>query len=358
MLEQNIEQNKVYDAAIVGAGPAGVSCAVWLARLGLAPVLLDAAAEVGGLCRRNPFPEDWNASLPGVSGAQVADNLARSLELAGVPLRLSCRVHSIRRETGPRAGQEAGREAGQQTGQQPGEPAGEQVWQGGAAFKVACGADSTLLSCRHVVLASGVRARGLARAELAPAGRILTGPGEHIVAQDFRGLRVAVLGGGDNAFENALYVAERGAASVRVHARSVRAQQQFVRRLAPSQLAVGPYTVDPASLSVDGRVYDMLLVFYGWEPCVDFTEGLDLRRTPAGFVASDAATAQTSCDGVYAIGEVTQRQHPCVVTALADGVTAAKAIQARIEHAGRPWVEWGSSSVGPEASWTPHTSFT
>ena len=105
------------------------------------------------------------------------------------------------------------------------------------------------------------------------------------------GLHVAVLGGGDNAFENALYVAGRGAASVRVYARHVRAQQQFVRRLAPQQVAVGPYHVDPASLSVDGQAYDMLLVFYGWEPCVDFTDGLDLRHTPAGFIATDAATA-------------------------------------------------------------------
>ncbi|MBV6305652.1 NAD(P)/FAD-dependent oxidoreductase [Candidimonas humi] len=300
------EQNRVYDAAIVGAGPAGASCAVWLARLGLAPVLLDAAGSVGGLCRRNPFPEDWNASLPGVSGDQVADNLARSLELAAVPLRLSCRVRRIQRE----GGQASGRES--------------------AGFTVACD-DGSKLSCRHVVLASGVRARGLPGAVAAPAGRILVGPGELIVAQDFRGLHVAVLGGGDNAFENALYVAGRGAASVRVYARHVRAQQQFVRRLAPQQVAVGPYQVDPALLSVDGRAYDMLLVFYGWEPCVDFTDGLDLRHTPVGFIATDAATAQTSCDGVYAIGEVAQRQHPCVVTALADGVTAAKAIQARIE---------------------------
>lgn len=312
-----LEQNRVYDAAIVGAGPAGASCAVWLARLGLAPVLLDAAAEVGGLCRRNPFPDDWNASLPGLSGAQVADNLARSLNLAGVPLRLSSRVRRIQRERG----QERRREE--------------------AGFTVACDEDSGLLSCRHVVLASGVRARRLPGAELAPAGHVLTGPGEHIVAQDFRGLRVAVLGGGDNAFENALYVADRGAASVRVHARHVRAQQQFVRRLAPRQVAVGPYEVDPASLSVDGQAYDMLLVFYGWEPCVDFTGGLDLRRTPAGFVETDPATAQTRCEGVYAVGEVAQRQHPCVVTALADGVTAAKAIQARIESGGAAHGEAG-----------------
>ncbi len=60
----------------------------------------------------------------------------------------------------------------------------------------------------------------------------------------------------------------------------------------------------------------------------------ELRRTARGYVATDAVTAQTSCAGVYAIGEVAQRQHPCVVTALADGVVAAKAIQASIEQNG------------------------
>src|SRR5690606_25501290 len=162
---------------------------------------------------------------------------------------------------------------------------------------------------------------------------VLVGPGAHIVAQDFRGKRVAVLGGGDNAFENALYAQERGATGVHIYARNLRAQQQFVRRVAPQSMTQGPYRVDPAARTVDGRPYDVIMVFYGWEPCMEFAQDLGLQRTAQGFIATDSQTAQTSHAGVYAIGEVTQRQHPCVVTALADGVTAAKAIQARIEAA-------------------------
>src|SRR3546814_33255 len=73
------------------------------------------------------------------------------------------------------------------------------------------------------------------------------------------------------------------------------------------------------------------MVFYGLWPCVGFARNLNLRRGDNGFVATDPVTAQTSHDLVYAIGELAQRQHPCVVTAMADGIAAAKAIQARIE---------------------------
>src|SRR5690606_41496161 len=74
-----------YDAAIVGGGPAGASCAVWLARLGFSPVLLEGRDVLGGLCRVNPFLDEWNASLPGMTGAPVADNLALSPRPAGRP---------------------------------------------------------------------------------------------------------------------------------------------------------------------------------------------------------------------------------------------------------------------------------
>ncbi|SHH49399.1 NAD(P)/FAD-dependent oxidoreductase [Pollutimonas bauzanensis] len=304
---------KAFDALIIGAGPAGVSCAVWLARLGFSPALLEAGAQVGGLCRDNPFIDEWNASLPGVSGPQVADNLALSLRQAMVPLWLSCAV---------------GRVAPADSG-----------------FAVTGAGLPGQLLARHIVLATGVRARPLADAGADPAGGpgaeapaaaappagILVGPGAHIVAQDFRGKRVAVLGGGDNAFENALYAMEHGAAKVHIYARTIRAQRQFVRKVPPAGVSAGGYRVDAAGRSVNGEPYDLLLVFYGWEPCMRFADALGLQRSAQGFIATDMQTAQTSCQGVYAIGEVAQRQHPCVVTALADGVTAAKAIQAKIE---------------------------
>src|SRR3546814_10871878 len=126
--------------------------------------------------------------------------------------------------------------------------------------------------------------------------------------RDFHHLRVAVLGGGDNAFENALYAMEHGASMVRIYARTVRAQRQFVQRIPGRQVMEGDYVVDAVHKTVNGREFDLLLVFYGWEPCVGFARNLNLRRGDNGFVDTDPVTAQTSNDLVYAIGELAQRQ--------------------------------------------------
>jgi len=308
MNKRLMHDEQTYDAIIIGAGAGGASCALWLARLGLAPLLIEAGAQVGGLCLAHPFPDDWNASLPGHTGPEVAENFAISLRRAQVPLLLSQPVMAV-----------------------------ESI-SGGFAVTTREGA----VRGRHLVLATGTRARTLADADAETAsdrGRpfpgVLVGPGDHIVAQNFSGLRVAVLGGGDNGFENALYALDHGAEEVHVYARTIRAQRQFVRRLPSSRVVLGEYKVDPRARTVNGRAYDLVMVFYGWEPCVGFARGLGLARSARGFIETDMVTSQTSCEGVYAVGEVAQRFHPCVVTAMADGVTAAKAIQARIESSGR-----------------------
>jgi len=293
-----------YDAVIVGGGPAGASCAIWLARLGLAPLLVEAGAQPGGLANDNPFADDWIAVLPGVTGQQVAANIAASVQAAGVPLRLRTRALQARRA-----------------------PAG---------FEVELAAHDqapVTVRSRALVIASGVRARGLPGhpADAAWPG-VFIGPGSSIMAQDYAGLSVAVLGGGDNAYENFIYVRNRGARSVHLYARSVRAQQQWVARAGHQGVHVGPYRVDPAARTVDGCAYDLILVFYGWQPQAAFAEGLGLRCDERGYIRTDAVTAEASVPDVYAIGEVAHRMHPCVVTSMADGVVAAKAIQRRWER--------------------------
>ncbi|KNE27702.1 NAD(P)/FAD-dependent oxidoreductase [Achromobacter spanius] len=297
---------QMHDAVIVGGGPAGASCALWLARLGLSPILIEASARLGGLAQDNPFADDWIAVLPGVTGQQVADNIDASVRAAQVPLRMETLV------------------------------VGVVPCKGGIEASLA-GADGsrTQVRGRTLVIASGVRAKGLPDH---PAGAswpgVLIGPGSPIVAQDYSGLSVAVLGGGDNAFENYVYVRNRGARAVHLYARSVRAQQQWVTRAGREGVRIGPYTVDPARRSVDGRQYDLILVFYGWEPQAAFADSLQLARDERGYIRTDFATAETSVPDIYAIGEVAHRMHPCVVTSMADGVVAAKAIQRRWERAG------------------------
>ena len=90
-----MHDEQTYDAIIVGAGAGGASCALWLARLGFAPLLIEAGAQVGGLCLAHPFPDDWNASLPGHTGPEVAENFAISLRRAQVPLLLSQPVTAV-----------------------------------------------------------------------------------------------------------------------------------------------------------------------------------------------------------------------------------------------------------------------
>jgi len=325
MSEQQDQQAKaqMHDALIIGAGPAGVSCAVWLARLGFAPVLIEAHHRIGGLCLGHAYHDNWNASLPGRTGTEVARQLAVSVAQANVPVFLNEAVSAVKRQTDPDTDADAQFIVTAHSGKQ---------WR-----------------AHHVVLASGVRARRLpqlgdlskeAQNGIEPLPGILIGPGAHVAAQNFQDKRVAVLGGGDNAFENALYALDHGAACVTIHARSVRAQQQFVRRFlaksaatpAAAQMQGAATRVNPVQRQVNGKHYDLILVCYGWEPCAAFADALALSRDGRGFIATDWATAQTSVAGVYAIGEVAQRQHPCVVTALADGVTAAKAIQARLER--------------------------
>ena len=294
---------QVYDSVIVGGGPAGASCALWLARLGLSPLLVEASERLGGLGNDNPFADDWIAVLPGVTGQQVAANIDASVRAAGVPLRLSTRTTDVR------------------------------PCKGGIEATLAGPGGETTRVRGRLVIASGVRAKGLPDH---PPGAswpgVLIGPGSPIVAQDYSGLSVAVLGGGDNAFENYVYVRNRGARCI--YLRAACAQQQWVQRAGREGVRIGPYQVDPAARSVDGRQYDLILVFYGWEPQAGFADDLRLARDERGYIRTDFATAETSVPDIYAIGEVAHRMHPCVVTSMADGVVAAKAIQRRWERAG------------------------
>lgn len=296
-----MNMQQVYDAVIVGGGPAGVSCAVWLARLGLSPVLMEAGERLGGLAAANPFADDWTAALPGATGLQIAENLARSAQAAGVPVMLKSPVVQALVDEDRFMVESAA----------PGAAASRRALRG-----------------RALVIASGVQARNLAGH--APQARwpgVLVGPGSAIVAQDYAGLSVAVLGGGDNAFENFVYVRGRGARTVHLYSRTVRAQSQWVARAGEAGVHRGAYDVDPVARTVNGRRYDLILVFYGWQPQAAFADGLGLARDERGYIRTDPATAQASLPGVYAIGEVANRMHPCVVTAMADGVVAAKAIQ-------------------------------
>lgn len=291
-------QARMKDALIVGAGPAGASCALWLARLGLSPLLADARGQAGGLLNDSPYRNDWIVTQPGVSGVDLSEGIGLALAAAGVPMLLGAlatkaeRIHAGFRVTFALAGEEKTVEAS------------------------------------RLVIATGVRARS---GGLRPSERVLVGPGPAVASYDFAGKSVAILGGGDNAFENYGFAKRGGGREVHIYARAVRAARMFANEVAPADLHIGPFEADDDNIRVNGRPYDVLLVMFGWEPVPVFDADFSFRKDERGFFQVDFRTCETNESGIFAIGEATALRHPCVVTAMSDGIAAAKAIQRQTE---------------------------
>lgn len=281
------------DVTIIGAGPAGVSCAIWLKQLGFKVLLVDRNDRCGGLQLRNPFTNTWIATSSNVRGTDVASALNENVVAHGVPLRLNTECRAAKRV--------------------------DKAWE--VEF-----ADGSIVLSKMLVLASGVvpRSGGL----IARLG-VLVGPGPQIANTDFSGARLAILGGGDSAFENYLFARQRGAAEITIFARTLRARPELMDQVPPEDVLLGPYEVDKYG-RVNGKSYDQVLVLYGYEAGPSALLGLKPALRPDGFVLTDAS-CETSIPGLYAIGEIAQRAHPCCVTAMADGVIAAKAIQRHLE---------------------------
>ncbi|WP_159991660.1 NAD(P)/FAD-dependent oxidoreductase [Pelistega ratti] len=297
----------IYDAVIIGAGPAGASCAVWLSLLGFKPIIIDRASTVGGLCALNPFPDPWNITAPDLTGEEVSVQIKKSLESARVPVLLEQMVKNIQREE-----------------------ASETL-----LFKVFFEDKEKQLHAirgRNIVIASGVKhKRPVQMKENERYPNILLGPGKHVYKQDFVMKKVAILGGGDNALENAVYVMDRGVRTVDIYARSIRAQKKWLNSINPKQLHIGEYEFDPDNMCINGEKYEIIMVFYGYEPQLDGITHLNLKLKEMGYIWTEEKTAQSSIPGIYAIGESANRMHPCVVTSMADGIVAAKAIQRSLE---------------------------
>ncbi|MEJ2026485.1 MAG: NAD(P)/FAD-dependent oxidoreductase [Limibacillus sp.] len=288
------------ETVILGGGPAGASCALWLKQLGYSPLILEKQPRVGGLQAISPYPNLWLAGAGGPSGTAFAATLQQQLEECGVAVEASAEVTALER--------------------------------GGGGFRVRYRRTNRQefceVECRFLVAATGVRPRD---GGIAPGPGLIFGPGAEIAETDFSGLRVALLGGGDNAFENHGWITAAGAASVTLFARSLRARAALVKAVAAQDLRVGPYSLDPAELTVAGEAFDRIVVLYGRQPNSEVLAGLAPQLDAEGFVKTQLDTAETSIPGLYAIGELARRAHPCCATALADGVTAARAIQDRIE---------------------------
>jgi thioredoxin reductase len=271
---------------IIGGGPAGISCAIWLKKLGVECVLLEASAALGGLQTRSPYENLWIPGVQGKTGQQVAAALADHAKAVGIDARLNCPVISI-----------DGREVTTSEG---------------------------VFTAPYLVVATGSQPR---TGGFTASDRIIIGPGVQMEALEVKGKRVAIFGGGDNAFDQARFVRDRGA-EVTIFTRNFPRAQKLLQDMIPDvPVIIGHLDYFTNSLVANGQAYDYWGIMFGFKAVVPEGLTLDLDN---GYVRVDRF-GETSAPGVFACGEVTNYWHPCVTTSTAHGIQVAKQISLRLQ---------------------------
>jgi thioredoxin reductase (NADPH) len=316
---------------IIGGGPAGMSCALWLRNYGLRPIIIERAPALGGMARRSPYPNDWLLGRPGATARENAEEFARHIAQSTVETWLGAQLQQVRHQSGLRLD---------------------------VAFSDARAAQS--LSCPAMVIATGTEFRGeewLDQVEnarrLAAAGRVHLGPPWAGEPDADLGSHVAVIGGGDNAFDVSRMLLEKGVTvTIVMRSKLPHARPPLVDQLHPYQASgtakvLAERTVaalDEAGSKVRARLngggeleVDHIVLLFGYRPntAERWISALALEQDPNGYLIVDG-NMETSCRGVFAVGDVANPAHPCIATAIASGTVAAREIERRLTRTDVP----------------------
>jgi thioredoxin reductase len=309
---------------VLGAGPAGLSAALWLRKLGFDPRVAETDFRAGGLQNLNFLANDWVLGQTGQTGPMLARRFVEHALAAGVPVTTGLRAVEVTGDAGN--------------------------------FRIRFDGGSTV-DAAAVVIATGTRYR--AEEVLADvhgigqvaAERIVYGPYAFADLDALAGRRVLIVGGGDNAYENARLLAPKASAICLATRSPPRAQQGLAAAIAADVAAERCRVLEPARIQrlreitdglevtlstargVEVIVTDRVHVLAGYEPNTAFigtsfsAEAVAAMRFDAqGYLAVDAA-GRTGAAGVYAAGDVCNPAFPSVVSAIAQGALVAKSIE-------------------------------
>jgi thioredoxin reductase (NADPH) len=293
---------------IIGAGPAGYTAAIYAARAALEPVLV-AGLQPGGQLMITTDVENYPGFAEVIQGPFLMEQMAAQAEHVGTRI-IHDLVSTVDFSARPfRCVLDSG-----------------QVWL----------ADS-------VIVATGAQARWLGL----ESEQRLQGAGVSACATCdgffYRGKRVAVVGGGNTAVEEALYLTHHASHVTLIHRRdTLRAERILQKRLfANPKISVvwdsaveeitasgSPPTVDgvrlrdtktgaESSLSLDG-----VFVAIGHSPTTALFAG-QIAMDAEGYIRTEPGSTRTSVEGVFAAGDVQDKIFRQAVTAAGTGCMAA-----------------------------------
>ena len=307
-----------YDLIIIGSGPAGMTAALYLARGGMSTALVEQSAP-GGQVLSTAEIENYPGFPKGIKGWELADLFSAHLDEYPVE-RLRGEVVSL---------EAPGREGG---------------WY---EARFADGAEP--VQARSVIICTGAHHRALG----APGEDKFTGRGVSYCAicdgNFYRGRDVAVVGGGNSALEEALYLARIVNKVYLIHRREgFRGSKVYVDKVAamPDKIElVTSHVIDEIRgaenmnalavrhvVSGETRIIPVegLFVYVGMQPLSGFLPAA-LDMDAQGFVKTDAEM-QTNLPGLFAAGDVRAKLCRQVSSAVGDGATAATSALSYLER--------------------------
>lgn len=287
----------MYDIIIVGAGPAGMTAALYARRAGRSVLILE-KEMVGGQITYSPCVENY-PSVKKISGMELADNLFEQINDLGAEIEFET-VVSVEAD--------------------------------GHIRRVIC--EGASYEARAVIIASGAKHRklGLDREEE------LIGRGVSYCAvcdgAFFRDKTTAVVGGGNTALQDALYLSDICKKVYLIHRRdSFRGDLELVNKLrnltnveiiTPANITalLGDEQISAVELDNGRRILiDGLFVAVGQSPeNTPFSSVIDLDNN--GY-ADSSEDCGTRTQGIFVAGDCRKKTVRQLATAVADGATAA-----------------------------------
>ncbi len=289
------------DAAVIGAGPAGITSAIYLKRYGYDVALLDPMG-VGGQLMMISEIENY-PGFASTTGFKLAEDFEKQANGLGLEVEYTL-VKSITRA------------------------------EDGTFLLETDGED---IQARGIIAATGAKHSKLG----VPGEDEFEGKGVSYCATCdapfFKNKKVVVVGGGDTALTDALYLARLCSEVVLVHRRDqFRGQKILQERVAATGNITCKMKANVVSINGEAKVQSVTLdtgetvetngvfIFTGIIPSSSLFEGL-VERDPRGFIITNGKM-ETSAEGIYACGDVRTTALRQVVTATGDGAVAASSL--------------------------------
>ena len=288
----------MYDIAIIGGGPAGLTAAIYARRAGKKCLVLEATACGGQILNTNKITN--YPALASVSGPELAQNMEKQVEELGAEIEFDT-VVSINPVDG--------------------------------GFEISGEEDK--YSAKSIVIATGTTPRKLGL----PREEEFIGRGVSYCATCdgafFKDKTVAVYGGGYSAVYSALYLADIASKVFLIHHhKELKAAGDAVYKLRNNSKIeillgsdinelLGEDKLTGIKLENSKEIeLDGLFVAIGREPHCDFCK--DLKTNEEGYIVADE-DCTTNIPGIFVAGDIRTKNLRQIVTATADGAAAAEA---------------------------------